>query len=107
MAHSLPHPRPDTCRDLAVLPVGYGGKATHSLPHLPRSAKRGRAGGPLATSDQALGQAATAFLARPSLARSTRHCYDQTLARLVHQLGGDRPLSQLSVEAITVAVTAA
>jgi site-specific recombinase XerD len=62
---------------------------------------------PLATSEQALAAAAAAFLAQSSLARSTRRSYDQTLTRLVHELGGDRPLSALTVEAVTLAVTAA
>jgi site-specific recombinase XerD len=62
---------------------------------------------PLATSEQALADAAGAFLAQPSLAPSTCRSYDQTLTRLVRELGGDRPLSTLTVEAITVAVTTA
>jgi len=62
---------------------------------------------PLTTSEQTLGAAAEAFLAQPSLARSTRRCYDQTLTRLVRELGSDRPLSTLTVEAIMVAVTTA
>jgi hypothetical protein len=62
---------------------------------------------PLATSEQTLSDAAAAFLAQPSLARSTRRSYDQTLTRLVRELGGARPLSTLTVEAITVAVTTA
>jgi site-specific recombinase XerD len=53
------------------------------------------------------GDAAAAFLAQPSLARSTRRSYDQTLTRLVRELGGPRPLSTLTAEAITVAVTTA
>ena len=61
----------------------------------------------LATSEQTLAGAAAAFLAQPSLARSTRRSYDQTLTRLVHELAGDRPLSALTVEAVTLAVTAA
>jgi hypothetical protein len=59
------------------------------------------------TSDQTAAAAAAAFLAQPTLARSTCRCYDQTLTRLVHELGSDRPLSTLTVEAITVAVTTA
>jgi integrase len=62
---------------------------------------------PLAASEQALADAAVAFLAQPSLALSTRRSYDQTLTRLVCELGGDRPPSTLTVEAITVAVTTA
>ena len=62
---------------------------------------------PLAPSEQTLAAAAAAFLAQPSLARSTRRSYDQTLTRLVHELGGNRPLSALTVEAVTLAVTAA
>src|SRR5215216_1918305 len=62
---------------------------------------------PLATSEQPLADAAAAFLAQPSRARSTRRSYDQTLTRLVRELGGDRPLSTLTVEAVTVAVTTA
>lgn len=61
---------------------------------------------PLAPSEQTLAAAATAFLAQPSLARSTRRSYDQTLTRLVHELG-DRPLSALTAEAVTLAVTTA
>ena len=55
----------------------------------------------------ALADAAAAFLAQPSLARSTRRSHDQTLTRLVRELGGDRPLSTLTVEAVTVTVTTA
>jgi integrase len=62
---------------------------------------------PLTSSRQTLALAAAAFLAQPSLARSTRRSYDQTLTRLVHDLGSDRPLSTLTVEAVTVAVTTA
>jgi site-specific recombinase XerD len=62
---------------------------------------------PPATSEQALAAAAEAFLAQPSLARSTRRFYDQTLTRLVGELGSDGPLSTLTVEAVTVAVTTA
>jgi predicted secreted protein len=54
---------------------------------------------PLATSAQVFTHAAAAFLAQPSLARSTRRSYDQTLTRLVRELGGDRLLSTLTVEA--------
>jgi integrase len=62
---------------------------------------------PLPTAARLLGEAAAAFLAQPSLARSTRRSYDQTLTRLVRDLGGDRPLSTLTMEAVTVAVTTA
>jgi site-specific recombinase XerD len=62
---------------------------------------------PLTASEQTVVAAAAAFLAQPSLARSTRRSYAQTLTRLVRELGGDRPLSMLTVEAITVAVTTA
>jgi integrase len=62
---------------------------------------------PLATSEQNLAAAAAAFLAQSTLARSTRRSYEQTLTRLAHELGGDRPLSALSVEAVTAAVTVA
>jgi site-specific recombinase XerD len=62
---------------------------------------------PLTTSEQTLGDAAAAFLSQPSLARSTRRSYGQTLTRLVRELGSDRPLSTLTVEAITVAVMTA
>jgi hypothetical protein len=48
-----------------------------------------------------------AFLAQPSLARSTRRSYDQTLTRLVRELGSDRLLSTLTLEKVTVAVTTA
>ena len=61
---------------------------------------------PLTTSEQTLGDAAAAFLSQPSLARSTRRSYDQTLTRLVRELDSDRPLSTLPVAAVTVAVTA-
>jgi integrase len=62
---------------------------------------------PLATSEQPLADAASAFLAQPSLARSTRRSYAQTLTRLIRELGSDRPLSTLTVEAVTVTVMAA
>jgi site-specific recombinase XerD len=62
---------------------------------------------PLATSEQALADAAAAFLAQPSLARSTHRSYSQTLTRLVRELGGGRPLSTLTVEAVMVVVTTA
>jgi integrase len=62
---------------------------------------------PLTTSEQIAATAAEAFLSQPSLARSTRRSYDQTLTRLVRELGSDRPLSRLTVEAITVAVMTA
>jgi integrase len=62
---------------------------------------------PLTTSNQAVAAAAAAFLAQPSLARSTRRSYDQTLTRLVRELGNDRPLSTLTLETVTVAVTSA
>src|SRR5215207_10931143 len=61
----------------------------------------------LTTSEQALADAAAAFLAQPSLARSTRRSYDRTVTRLVRELGGDRPLSTLTVEAVTAAVMTA
>jgi site-specific recombinase XerD len=62
---------------------------------------------PLTTSGQTLAAAAEAFLAQPSLARSTRRSYDQTLTRLVRELGSNRPLSTLTLEKVTVAVTTA
>jgi predicted secreted protein len=62
---------------------------------------------PLTTSEQTLAAAAEAFLAQPSLARSTRRSYDQTLTRLVRELGSDRLLSTLTLEKVTVAVTTA
>ena len=62
---------------------------------------------PLATSQQVLADAAAAFLAQPSLARSTRRSYDQTLTRLVRDLGADQPLGILTVDQLTAAVTAA
>jgi site-specific recombinase XerD len=62
---------------------------------------------PLTTSEQTLADGAAAFLAQPSLTRSTRRSYDQTLTRLVGELGGDQLLSTLTVEAVTVAVTTA
>lgn len=61
----------------------------------------------LTTSEPTVAAAATAFLAQPSLARSTRRSYAQTLGRLEHELGGDRPLSAITVAAVTQAVTAA
>jgi integrase len=61
----------------------------------------------LTTSEPTVAAAATAFLAQRSLARSTRRSYAQTLGRLEHELGGDRPLSAITVEAVTQAVTAA
>jgi hypothetical protein len=62
---------------------------------------------PLAASEQTVVAAAAAFLAQPSLARSTRCSYDQTPTWLVRELGSDRPLSMFTVEAVTVAVTTA
>ena len=62
---------------------------------------------PLTSSEQTLAAAAAAFLAQPSLARSTHCSYDQTLTRLVGELGSDRLLSTLTVEAVTLAVTTA
>ena len=62
---------------------------------------------PLAISEQALADAAAAFLAQPSLARSTRRSYDQTLTWLVRDLGADQPLGTLTVDQLTAAVTAA
>jgi hypothetical protein len=53
---------------------------------------------PLATPEQALADTAAAFLAQPSLARSAHRSSDQTLTRLVRELGSDRPLSTLTVE---------
>jgi hypothetical protein len=41
----------------------------------------------LTASEQTVVAAAAAFLAQPSLARSTRRSYDQTLTRLVRELG--------------------
>ena len=61
----------------------------------------------LTASEQTVVAAAAAFLAQPSLARSTRRSYAQTLTPLMRELGSDRPLSTLTVEAITVAVTTA
>jgi integrase len=55
---------------------------------------------------QPLGAAAAAFLAQPSLAASTRRSYQQTLGRLARKLGAEHPLEDLTVEAVTVAVTA-
>ncbi len=62
---------------------------------------------PLTTSEQTLADGAAAFLAQPSLTRSTRRSYDQTLTRLDRELGSDRPLSTLTVDAVTVVVTTA
>jgi hypothetical protein len=62
---------------------------------------------PLSTSEQTVAAAAAAFLAQPGRARSTGRSYSQTLTRLVHELGGQRPLSTLTVEAVTVAMTTA
>jgi predicted secreted protein len=61
----------------------------------------------LTASEQTVVAAAAAFLAQPSLARSTRRSYDQTLTRLMRELGSDRLLSTLTVGATTVAVMAA
>jgi integrase len=60
---------------------------------------------PLTSSGQTLAAATAAFLAQSSLARSTHRSYDQTLTRLVGELGSDRLLSTLTMEAVTVAVT--
>jgi integrase len=62
---------------------------------------------PLAASEPTLAAAAAAFLAQPSLAPSTRRSYAQTLGRLVHELGGDGPLSAITVAAVTEAVSGA
>jgi site-specific recombinase XerD len=62
---------------------------------------------PLPTSEQTLAAAAAAFIAQPSLARSTRRSYDQTLTRLLRELGGDPLLSTLTAEAVRLAVTTA
>jgi hypothetical protein len=65
--------------------------------HKPRRATHDRAGGPPATSEQALAMAAAAFLVLPSL---TRCSSEWRLTRLAHELNGDRSLS-----AVAVAVT--
>jgi integrase len=57
--------------------------------------------------EQSLGAAAAAFLAQPSLAPTTRRSYQQTLDRLERKLGAEYPLEDLTVEAVTVAVTTA
>jgi hypothetical protein len=62
---------------------------------------------PLPASEQTVAAATAAFLAQPSLARSTRRSYDQTLKRLVRELSGERPLSMLTRDGVTVAVTTA
>jgi hypothetical protein len=58
-------------------------------------------------SEQTLAAAAAALLAQPSLARSTRRCYDQTSLDWCTSSSADRPLPALTVEAVPVAVTAA
>jgi integrase len=64
---------------------------------------------PLARPDreQSLGAAAAAFLTQPSLAPTTRRSYQQTLDRLERKLCAEHPLEDLTVEAVTVAVTTA
>jgi integrase len=63
---------------------------------------------PLARPDrQQLGAAAAAFLAQPSLAAATRRSYQQTLDRLGRELGAEALLEDLTVEAVTAAVTVA
>ena len=49
---------------------------------------------PVTSSEQTLAVAAAAFVAQPSLARSTRRSYDQTLTRLVHEPSSDRLLAR-------------
>jgi integrase len=56
---------------------------------------------------QQLAAAAVAFLAQPSLAASTRRSYQQTLDRLARELGAAQLLEDLTVEAVTAAVSAA
>jgi integrase len=57
--------------------------------------------------EQPLGAAAAAFLTQPSLASTTRRSYQQTLEQLEHKLGAEHPLEDLTVEAVTVAVSTA
>jgi hypothetical protein len=57
--------------------------------------------------EQSLGAAAAAFLTQPSLAPTSRRSYQQTLDRLERKLAADHTLKDLTVEAITVAVTTA
>jgi len=61
----------------------------------------------LTTTAWPLGQAVAAFLAQPDLAASTLRSYQQTLRRLQHELGTEQPLATLTVNRVTVAVTAA
>ena len=63
---------------------------------------------PLARSDRTrLAGAVAAFLAQPSLAAATRRSYAQTLGRLQRELGATAPLAELTVEAVSDAVTTA
>jgi integrase len=57
--------------------------------------------------EQSLAAAAAAFLAQPSLAPTTRRSYQQTLDRLARELGAAQLLENLTVEAVTAAVTTA
>jgi integrase len=62
---------------------------------------------PLPTTARLLGEAAAAFLAQPDLAASTRRSYQQTLGRLEREFGVDQPLTTLTTEQMTAAVTGA
>lgn len=56
---------------------------------------------------QQLAAAAAAFLAQPSLAAATRRSYQQTLDRLERELDAAQLLEDLTVEAVTAAVSTA
>jgi site-specific recombinase XerD len=56
---------------------------------------------------QQLAAAAVAFLAQPSLAASSSGSYQRTLDRLERELGAEALLEELTVEAVTAAVTTA
>jgi site-specific recombinase XerD len=60
---------------------------------------------PLPTTARLLGEAAAAFLSEPDLAASTRRSYQQTLSRLEREFGADQPLTTLTTEQLTAAVT--
>jgi integrase len=59
---------------------------------------------PLKPSDHTLQTAAAAFLDRPDLSPASRRSYTQTLQRLTHVIGGERPLGALESAAVGRAV---
>src|SRR5689334_22728206 len=59
---------------------------------------------PLKPSDHTLQTAAAAFLDRPDLSPASRPSYTQTLQRLTHVIGGERPLGALESAAVGRAV---